>query len=114
VFKTLTADALRTLIVHAFRTRIAVEGACIQGETRHVYFKSKVYSDQLKTSKDQGSPLDEPCHTQAQSKVNRWTDGLTEAYSRYSTRDREAVEHRRTKKKISPLYTTGDRVAACC
>jgi hypothetical protein len=70
-FKILTADALRTLIVYAFRTLVAVEGACIQGATcatRHVYFKSKVYSDQVKTSKDQGSPLDEPCHIQAQSK----------------------------------------------
>jgi hypothetical protein len=62
----LTAAAFKTLIVHAFRTLIAVEGACIQGATcatRHVYFKAKVYPDQVKTSKDQGSPLDEPCHT---------------------------------------------------
>jgi hypothetical protein len=67
----LTAAAFKTLIVYAFRTLITVEGARIQGATcatRHVYFKSKVYSDQVKTSKDQGSPLDEPCHTQAQSK----------------------------------------------
>jgi hypothetical protein len=70
-FKTLTADVLRTLIVHAFKTPTEVEDACTQGAIcaiRHAYFKSKVYSDQVKNSKEQGWQLDEPCHTQAQSK----------------------------------------------
>jgi hypothetical protein len=106
-FKTLTADAFRTLIVHAFRTLTAVEAHAFKvRHVRHVMFTSSPRYTQIKSK---------PARTKARRWMNRailkpsrsepldrWINrGILR--SRYPTRGREAIEHRRTKKKIFPL-----------